>query len=219
MEERKPFHFHTRVTQVELLGIVARNVKELYEGIKKVPSTSIYHHTHRYLEQHRYFSPEHPNDFSYWITNNLGLKKLGEKIASVDIFRFSDIEELRKVFLEVLENYLRDRPPLRNCIPGEEFRFLSSRIFVIPTPYKANDLREFVFCLKKVTVHSLYFHIFESRLRLKHHDNDFSCWIRDLGFVDLAAKISRLDPYTHTLEGLRRKIVSLVEDQIRRCSE
>ena len=72
------FHFHTRVTQVELLGYTARNVKELYQGIKRVPSSSIYHHTHRYLEQHRYFSPEHPNDFSYWINNSLGLRKLGE---------------------------------------------------------------------------------------------------------------------------------------------
>ena len=207
----QPFHFHTRITQVELLGKTAKNVKELYEGIKEVPSSSIYHHTHHYLEQHRYFSPEHPNDFSYWITNSLGLKKLGEKIASVDIFQFSDIEDLRKKFLEILEDYLKSSPTLRNCLPQEEFRFLSSRIFILPTPYKATNLVEFLNCLEKVTIHSLYFHIFEARLRLKKHDNDFSCWLRDLGYKELADKLSKLDPYTYTLEGLRKKIINLVK--------
>ena len=208
------FYFYTRVTEVELLGKVARNVKELLQGIKEVPASSIYHHTHRYLEQHRYFSPEHPNDFSYWISNYLGLKALGEKIASVDIFQFNDIEDLRRKFIEILEEYLKEVKSLRNCLPGEEFRFLSSRIFILPTPYIAKDLREFVECLKKVTVHALYFHIFEARLRLKKHDNDFSCWLRDLGYSEVADKISRLDPYTYTLEGLRREIIRLVEEEI-----
>jgi len=210
----EPFHFHTRLTQVELLGKTAKNIKELYEGIKMVPSSSIYHHTHRYLEQHRYFSPEHPNDFSYWITTSLGLKKLGEEIASVDIFRFSDIEELRKEFLRILEIYLKNTSVIRNCLPQEEFRFLSSRIFILPTPYKAANLREFLNCLEKVTIHSLYFHIFEARLRLKKHDNDFSCWLRDLGYKELADRISKLDPYTYTLEGLRKKIINLVKNYL-----
>lgn len=208
------FYFYTRVTEVELLGKVARNVKELLQGIKVVPASSIYHHTHRYLEQHRYFSPEHPNDFSYWISNYLGIKALGEKIASVDIFQFNDIEELRRKFIQILEEYLGEVKSLRNCLPGEEFRFLSSRIFILPTPYVAKDLGEFVGCLRKVTVHALYFHIFEARLRLKKPDNDFSCWLRDLGYSELADKISRLDPYTYTLEGLRREIIRLVEEEI-----
>ncbi|MCD6583679.1 MAG: hypothetical protein J7K71_03225 [Candidatus Omnitrophica bacterium] len=208
------FHFHTRVTQVELLGYTARNVKELYQGIKRVPSSSIYHHTHRYLEQHRYFSPEHPNDFSYWINNSLGLRKLGERIASVDIFQFSDIEDLRKEFLIILDEYLKTAPALRGCLPGEEFRFLSSKIFILPTPFKAHNLEEFSLYLKRVTVHSLYFHIFEAKVRLKRADNDFSCWLRDLGYKELAEKISKIDPYTHTLEGLRQKIINLVSEHL-----
>jgi len=197
-----------------MLGIVARNIRELLEGIKKVPLSSIYHHTHRYLEQNRFFSPEHPNDFSYWITMSLGLKALGEKIASIDIIQFQDIEDLRDKFIYILEDYLKKNPPLRSCLPGEEFRFLSSRIFILPTPFIANNLKEFIECLSKVTIHSLYFHMFEARLRLKKPDNDFSCWLRDSGFISLATKISRLDPYTYTLEGLRRKIIKIVKEEI-----
>jgi hypothetical protein len=210
----QPFHFHTRITQVELLGKYAKNVKELLGGIKEVPSSSIYHHTHRYLEQHRYFSPEHPNDFSYWISTSLGLKKLGERIASIDLFQFHDIEKLREKFIQILKNYLKITPVIRNCIPGEEFRFLSSKIFILPTHFVANNLRDFVNCLEKVTIHSIYFHMFEARLRLKRPDNDFSCWLRDAGFIGLADRISRLDPYTYTLEGLRKRIINLVKDYI-----
>ena len=73
---------------------------------------------------------------------------------------------------------------------------------------------EFKQYLSKVTIHSIYFHMFEARMRLKKEDNDFSCWLRDAGFKSLAYKISKLDPYTYTLEGLRRQIIELVEQEI-----
>ena len=63
-------------------------------------------------------------------------------------------------------------------------------------------------------MHSLYFHIFEARVRLKKADNDFSCWLRDLGYKELAEKISKIDPYTHTLEGLRQKIINFVSEYL-----
>lgn len=210
----QPFYFYTRITQIELLGRTAKNLIELLKALHEVPLSSIYHHTHRYLEQHRYFSPEHPNDFSYWISNALGLKALGEKIASIDIIQFSDIEMIRQKFIAIIEEYLQSNPKLRDCLPGEEFCFLSSRIFILPTPYSASNLKEFVACLKKVTIHSLYFHMFEARLRLKKSDNDFACWIRDRGYLRLAEKISKLDPYTYTLEGLRKNLIKLVEEEI-----
>ncbi|MCD6135067.1 MAG: hypothetical protein J7J25_06140 [Candidatus Omnitrophica bacterium] len=211
----EPFHFHTRIIQVELLGITASSVRELLAGIKRVPAASIYHHTHHYLEQHRYFSPEHPNDFSYWITTSLGIKSLGEEIASVDLVQFKDIESLRQRFVEILDSYLQRIKKPRMCLKGEEFRFLSSRIFILPTPFKANNLEEFLECLRKITIHSIYFHTFEARLRLKKEDNDFSYWLRDNGWQALADKLSCLDPYTYTLEGLRNKIIDLVKEEIK----
>jgi hypothetical protein len=62
---------------------------------------------------------------------------------------------------------------------------------------------------------SIYFHIFEARLRLERQSNDFSGWIETaIGDKLLAEKISRLDPYTHTLEDLRRTIIGLIERRI-----
>ena len=212
----KPFFFNSRLTQVELLGLKAKNVKELLSALKKVPVLSIYHHTHRYLEQNRNLSPEHSNDFSYWVSVSLGLRKLGEKIASVDIIGFRDIEKLREAFVRIIKEYVESTEAVRSCIPGEEFHFSISRIFIIPTAYSCRTLKQFLKCMQKVTVHSLYFHMFEARMRLKKLDNDFSCWLRDGGYHGLADRISRLDPYTYTLEGLRKKIITLIKEEVLR---
>jgi len=210
----EPFYFYTRITQELLLGRKAKNIKELRSGIDTVPRQSIYHHTHRYLEQHQTLSPESPNDFSYWVTCNLGLRKLGEMIASIDIFRFPNLDDLRQAFIDVLDHYLASTPQVRNCIPGEEFYFMSSRIFVLPTPLVAFTPAEFLDGLNNVTIHSLYYHMFEARLRLKRGDNDFSHWLRKAGYARLAERISRIDPYTFTVQGLRKEIIRMVQAEL-----
>ncbi len=211
-----PFLFRTRINQIELLGRKAKNLKELAEQIKSVPGASIYHHTHRFLEQHIYFSPEHPNDFSYWITTSLGLKRLGEKISSVEIFQSRDIESLRNIFGEIIRGYIKEFASLRDCIPGEEFNFMASKMFILNTPFLAHNPKEFISCLEKITIHSFYFHMFEAKMRLQKHENDFSRWFKDNGFVRLAEQIAFLDPYTHTLEGLRKKIINLIKEYLKK---
>ena len=90
---------------------------------------------------------------------------------------------------------------------------MGCKTFILPTPYVAHDLEEFKEILKKITRSSLYFHIFEARMRLKNTDNDFSRWLRGLGKERFAAEISRLDPYTYTLEGLREEIISIISKE------
>ena len=101
-----------------------------------------------------------------------------------------------------------------------EFNFIKSYSFIVPTPYVAEDLKEFLECIEKVSVHSIYFHIFEARLRLEKVTNDFSYWMRtSLGMPELAVEIAALDPYTFTLEALREAIVQRVEKYILKTGE
>ena len=87
--------------------------------------------------------------------------------------------------------------------------------YSLPTDIEASDLVEFLAGLKRVSISSLYLHIFEARLRPPLGVNDFSLWFeRELGEKELAAAIDRLDPYTRTMEGLRSRIASLVEQRI-----
>lgn len=204
------FYFHTKLDQTLLLGVKARNIQGLLEGIRRVPDSSIYYHTHRFLQQHHYLSPEPPNDFAYWVTDVMGDAALGEQLSSVDIIQFHDIEEVRSTFIGALETYLETAEQLTFSPHGEEFHFMASRLFAFPTTYVAKNLSEFVECLNKVSVNSLYFHIFDAKMRLKQDDNDFSRWFQDLGKKELAEEMRKLDPYAHTLEGLRKRITILV---------
>ncbi len=203
------FLFYTRLNLSELTGLKAFSLGDLLERIKEVPESSIYHHTHRFLQQHQYLSPEPPNDFAYWVTNALGEKELGEELASIDTVQFSTIAELRGAFVAVIENYIREEPEakLKATHRSNAFYFMKSVSFILPTGYEANDLPDFCRIMENISIDSIYFHIFEARLRIGKKTNDFSYWIENsLGNKKLADAISRLDPYTYTLEDLRSTI-------------
>jgi hypothetical protein len=217
IKAKEPFRFYTRLHLTELTGLRASTLSQLLGLIKKVPGSSIYHHTHRFLQQHQYLSPEPPNDFAYWVSEVLGEDELGEKLASIDTIQYSTIRSLRDRIAITIEDYLRNNAlaKLRFAREGEEFHFIKTVSFVIPTNYIASDLKEFVGILKKITIDSIYFHIFEARLRLEKGNNDFSNWIESsIGKKELADEISRLDPYTYTLEGLRNILINLIETRV-----
>jgi hypothetical protein len=217
IKAKEGFRFHTRLNLSELTGLRASTLGQLLGLIKQVPGSCIYHHTHRFLQQHQYLSPEPPNDFAYWVAEILGEDELGEILASIDTVQFSTIHDLREAIITAIDDYLKNNAlaKLRFAREGEEFHFMKSVSFVIPTNYVAYDLKEFKDILGNVTIDSIYFHIFEARLRLERKTNDFSNWIENsIGDKELAEDVSRLDPYTYTLEELRKRIIKIIEKKL-----
>lgn len=214
---KEPFTFYTRLHLSELTGLRAATLKQLLQLIKTVSGSSIYHHTHRFLQQHQYLSPEPPNDFAYWVASVLGEDELAEKLASIDTVQFSTIRSLREEIVSTIEKYLEKNPTakMKFAQKGDEFHFMKSISFIMPTTYVAQDLKEFAQILKKITIDSIYFHIFEARLRIEKKTNDFSHWIQtSIGNKKLADRISSLDPYTRTLEDLRKTLIRIIEKEI-----
>lgn len=213
---KERFHFFTRVHLTELTGLKASNLKELAEIMKSAPDSIIYYHTHHFLEQHHYLSPEPANDFAVWVNDVLGEEVLGERLASVDTFEFPALAVLKERLVNIVEEYLAREESLRKAPEGREFHFMKSVSVVLPTPYVAHDLREFVEGLRKLSLGSVYFHVFESRLRLGRGLNDFSIWLQEsLEEPELAEQVARLDPYTYTLEGLRSILIQSIEKRIK----
>jgi hypothetical protein len=209
------FHFYTRVNLPVLLGLKARTIPELLAAIRTVPGASIYYHTHRFLQQHHYLSPEPPNDFAFWVTGSLGLDALGERLASIDTVKFRSITALREKYIEILEPSCQEaKVRLTECPEGEEFHFLSCRTFILPTRQSARTLAEFLALLRTVSINSIYFHMFEARMRLERGENDFSNWFEGIGQTKLAAEVTRLDPYTMTLDGLRKNLIQKVQNHV-----
>ncbi|MFH1784479.1 MAG: DUF5752 family protein [bacterium] len=213
---KEPFRFCTRLNLLELTGKKAKDVEELLAITREVSGAVIYHHTHHFLQQQQYISPEPPNDFAYWVTNILRESALGEKLASINMCEFTSVSAIRDRIVSILEKDLVGKPrPLRSAPEGEEFTFKRSITFILPTPYFAHDLKQFIEILKKISVNSIYFHVFEARLRSENGRGDFSNWIENsMGDKALADKLSGIDPYTYTLEGLREKIIRIIETDV-----
>jgi len=213
-KDKGPFRFYARLNLPELTGLRANTLKQLAKITKDAPDSCIYNHTHRFLQQHQYLSPEPPNDFAYWVANILGEKELGERLASINTIQFGSVDSLRREIVATISQYLKEEPAarLRFTSGDDAFYFIKSISFIFPTNYVAHDLKEFAEVLKKITIDSIYFHIFESRLRLGRNANDFSNWLTEsIGDEKLADEISRLDPYAYTLEELRAMLIQLIE--------
>jgi len=206
-----PFRFYTSVPLVELTGQKAKNLKELKEIIQEIDGSSIYFHTHHYVREHHFFSEEYPSDFAYWVAEVLQEKPLGEKLAILDLRNFPTIRSLREKIVELIQDYLDKSNGIREVQPGLEFHFSRTISVIISTPYQASDLMEFRRCLEKADLHSLYFHLMESRLRVTGETNDFSRWIREnFDKETLAKAIEDLDPYFYPLEQTKEKLLRIL---------
>lgn len=215
-----PFRFSTQLSLIELTGLYARELTELLTHLKTVPESVIYYHTHAFVKQHQFLSPEPPNDFAYWVSHVLQEDRLGEMLAAIDTVRFSSLQALRDAIIRTLERYLEQTTRLRQAPEGEEFHFMKARSFIMETPYIVSTLEEFAEAVPKITLNSLYHHIFEARLRLDKGSNDFSLWLdSELGESALAKAIARLDPYTQTLDSLRNRIRHLLALRLKSPSE
>src|SRR3972149_7654840 len=212
----EPFRFYTRAHLKELTGLKASNLRQMVEVLRNAHDSVVYYHTHHFLEEHHYLTPEPANDFALWVSDALGDEVLGDRKSTVDIFDLPSLGAIRERLVSIMEERLSREPDGREAPEGRDFHFRKSVSVILPTPYVARDLREFVEALRTLSLGSLYYHIFESRLRLGKGLNDFSIWLEErLEEKELAERIARLDPYTYTLEGLKSSLIQLIEKRIK----
>jgi small-conductance mechanosensitive channel len=213
---RLPFRFNTHAHLAELTGLRAKNLTELITILKKAPEAVVYYHTHHYIELHQYLVPELINDFANWVKNSLDNQVLGERLADISIIEFTSLSTFRDKLVNIIETYLAQDSFQRDVLSGREFYFMRSVDVILPTNYTAHDLREFVEAVRKITPASLYFHVFESRMRLNTASNDFAIWLaNDMDEKELSQEIAKIDPYTYTLEGLRSLLIQIIEKHIK----
>lgn len=218
-QAKEPFRFFTRLSMTVATGVSAADLTGLLDGIRGAPDSVIYTHTHRFLQQLQFLVPEPSNDFAVWAAEALQDQGLAEKLMAVDTVGFTAISELRAAFVKVLEEHLAKRGPGRRAPEGDELHFTRSVRFSLPTRHEAADLPAFAEGLKKVSVRSVYLHMFEAKLRPPLGRNDFSEWFeKGLGLPDLAEQVHRLDPYAQTLEELRKRILGMVERRLEEAS-
>jgi len=207
-----PFEFKSATHLLFIEKESACNVADLARSLRTCPEESIFQHTFRTLEEHHFIKEGFSNDFAHWAYVELGEVGLGESLASLDVREFTSLGTLRSRLIEIVENYGEQHPKSRAREASAPFYFCSSRTIVLPPQRQASTLPEFIEGLKAVSLHSIHYHFIEARLRRKLESNDFSIWLkRDLGISNEAGLLDQIDIYTSTLEGVRRKIIQILQ--------
>jgi hypothetical protein len=209
-----PFDFQQTISILKSTGKKARNVRELREGISAASDGAIFHHTYQYFLKGHVL--EYTNDFAQWAGESLEESTLSEHLSNIDPYTFKSTGEVRKELLRVIDRYLEQFPEPRSVVPGGEFYFNESVALIFFEGVRARNLAEFLMALKYVDPGCVYFHFYEARSRINPLTDDFSKWFEEgLGREELARKVRAIDPFMHSIEGIREIIGELVEHELR----
>lgn len=210
-----PFYFNSASHLLRIGREKATCLQELLDAIRTCPDTSIFQHTFQTLEEHHYIREGFSNDFAHWAFSACNEVELAERLSSIDVREFTSIPVLRERLVNLIDSYLQKNPRAATRAAMEPFYLMAADLVVIPTPYVARNLEEFSDGLRKVSIHSIYYHFIDARLRIKLNTNDFSAWLdKELELRKAADRLNQIDIYTSTLEGVRRSILSTIESEI-----
>ena len=211
----KPFHFNTSAHLLRIGRERATNLSELLQALRTCSEHSVFQHTFRTLQEHHFIREGFSNDFAHWAFSACNEPGLAERLAGVDVRKFTSVQAVREQILQIVEEYIRSNPRSRERFVDEPFYFCAADVVVLPTPFVAHSLSEFVDGLAHVSVHSIHHHFIEARLRLKLTSNDFSRWLEEeTDLREAARRINRIDIYTATMEGVRRQMIHIVKNAI-----
>lgn len=217
-EALEPFEFKQCIVIFKSIGKKAKNLHELRNLIGAVSDESIFHHTYQFFLKGHFL--EYTNDFAYWAGESLEDRALAEKLSSIDPYAYRVISELRAAILNAINGYLKEFPRPGDVIPGNEFYFNETVTLVFPVGIKAHNLAEFLMAIKYIDSASIYYHFYEARVRLGNERDDFSMWFeKAFAKKRLADRIKTIDPFMHSLEGIKEHIIEEVEEAVRKDME
>jgi hypothetical protein len=210
-----PFVFIGCVELRQALDRQALDERELMDRLEEVPAGSVFYHTHGYFLRHRPVTTAYGNDFARWVAIEVRDQALAERLAVLDPFEFRELEALREELVTIIHDHLRRRDTVPRAEAGQAFHFQQSHIVTVELGPRANTLAEFRDGLAGVDASAIYFHMVEARARLGRRSGDFAEWLRtSLQMPALAERIERIDSYMTSLERVRARLLSLVDEAL-----
>jgi uncharacterized protein DUF5752 len=203
-----PFRFKDCALTTLSLGRSAQNLRELRDGVAKVPAESISHHFYESLLRPVFDDPEYRNDFALWARRQLHDNILAERLGIIDPLELDDLESLRRLVLEVIEDRLAEAPYVPSAAPGHEFFFLRSEKVVLDMGREAEKFGDLAEAIPGLPTGSIYYHFIEGRRRAPLRMDDFSAWIKGWGadYEPLLGRLSSIDFHLWSLTELRAQI-------------
>jgi hypothetical protein len=211
------FQFRSSASLAKLTGKKAYTLEELLHLIHTCTESSIFYHTFSAFLKMREVQVPHNSDFALWVYRQLRETALAERMMAVDLAEYNTVESLRRRLEEIIESHRVLKPNAFEKKADEPFYLNDVQRFVYLTDKFAYDLKSFRELLPTISLYSLYYHFIESRLETKLQTDDFSNWIEhSLKLPKLARRIRDIDISVYNLEGLRARMIWLIDDYISR---
>ena len=156
--------------------------------------------------------PEFHNDFARWTYLYLHDHILAERLGIIDPTEYADLEELRKVLIEIFEQRI-DEIEYSFWSKGEnKFHFQRSIIIVFNTARSVEHPSELKNILPTLTTTSIFYHFIDARRRTPTGMDDFSFWLAEEGpmYKDLLKQIKHIDPFFLSLTEQRQKLTEIM---------
>jgi hypothetical protein len=209
----EPFIFIGCVELRESLDYRADDERELLERLEEIPAGSVFYHTHGYFLRHRPVTTAYGNDFAAWVAAQVRDQVLAERLAVVNPFECASLEDLREELVSIISDHVMHLSNVPRVEFGEPFFFQQSHIVEVELGTPAAGLAEFRKGLAEVDSSAIYYHMVEARARLGRRSGDFAEWLRGaLHLVALAEKVERIDSFMTSLERVRARLLSLVDE-------
>lgn len=221
IEEPSTFLVRDCALVVLATGKSAQNLRELRDGIREVPQSSIYHHFWGRLLQPQFDEPEYSNDFASWSHRALNDKALAERLSVVDPIDYVDIEELREELVDIIEQRLDESEVLYWAQADQQFHFLQGQIVVFDTGRRVVEPAELAQVVPSLSAGSVFYHFIDARRRTEESIDDFSGWLEGYGerYRELIDQLGGIDPCFSSLSDVREMLTRILETHFLRREE
>lgn len=175
-----PFQIKDCALVVRMADVTpAYNLRELHDRVRSCLPDSIYHHFCETPLRPTFDDPDFRNDFAVWSHRALNDDILAERLGILDPYDFKDMEELRQVVLDIIDDRLSEITHVPWAKTGQELHFLQALTVVFDTGRWIEDPVELPQAISQMTTSSLYYHFLEARRRVEGRLDDFTAWLKD----------------------------------------
>ncbi|MDD3468136.1 MAG: DUF5752 family protein [Campylobacterales bacterium] len=190
----------------------AQTLPELSSKLLEIESSSIYYHFWATLLRPQFDNPDFQNDFAAWAHYALHDGILAERLSAIDPSKFTDINKLRSVLIDVINERIDESETLLYAKSGQKFFFVKSHIVVFDTQKKCENISKLYDALPAMSLGSIFYHFIDSKRRLAGGGDDFSAWLQENGYEIVANSIRNIDPYFMSLSKIKEKLLSIIAE-------
>lgn len=200
------------ITRMAGIG-TAMNLRELEDRISIAPAECLFHHVCETVIRPTFDDPEYHNDFAVWAARHLRDRVLAERLAIVNPYKMTDLEEVRRHLIDIIEERLSEVPHIPWSPPGHEFQFMRAVTVVFNTGVVLETPEDLHREIPHMSLSSIYYHFVEARRRREDGLDDFSGWLLDSdGAVEPFIKaLKSVDFYFFSLAELKRNLIAAID--------